>query len=127
MLKYSDEFFSKKFIGETFKSAYLKACKWYASNVIAKDELRNIQVEYEKVYDAQYPTVVIHLYASLIEEQVRINHCAICREAHKSLFLGEETNCAWCKVKGYENRMDQQIGIKKSYYKQILERSNYDE
>lgn len=126
MLRYSDEFYSKKFTGKNTKEAYLKACKWYATNVIAKDELRNVYIEYEK-RDEQSPTIVIHLYASLIEEEVRANHCAICREAHKSLFLGEETNCAWCKVKGYQNRMDEHMTIKKSYYARLLERSDYGE
>lgn len=126
MLRYTDEFYSKKFTGKTIKEAYLKACKWYASNVIAKDELRNVFVEYEK-HDEQSPTVVIHLYASLIEEQVRVDHCAICRETHKSMFLSDNTNCEWCKVKGYQNRMDQHMEIKKSYFARLLERRDYGE
>ena len=126
-LLYTEEFASRKFIAKTMKEAYLKAAKWYASNVLAKDELRSVQVEYEKVPDEQSPTVILHLYCSLIEEEVRANHCTICKEAHKSFFISEETNCAWCKIKGYQNRMDQHIDIKKSYYKQLLERREYGE
>lgn len=124
---YTEEFASRKFTGKTMKDAYLKAVKWYASNVLAKDELRNVQVEYEKVHDEQSPTIILHLYASLVEEEVRAAHCNICRESHKSFFINEETNCAWCKIKGYQNRMDQHIDIKKSYYKQLLERREYGE
>ena len=124
---YTEEFASRKFTGKSMKEAYLKAVKWYASNVMAKDELRNVQVEYEKVHDEQSPTIILHLYVSLIEEEVRAAHCNICRESHKSFFISEETNCAWCKIKGYQNRCDQHIEIKKSYYKQLLERREYGE
>ena len=87
----------------------------------------NNQVEYEKVHDEQSPTIILHLYTSLIEEEVRADHCNICRESHKSFFISEETNCAWCKIKGYQNRCDQHIEVKKSYYKQLLERREYGE
>lgn len=124
---YTEEFASRKFTGKSMKDAYLKAVKWYATNVMAKDELRNVQVEYEKVYDEQSPTIILHLYASLVEEEVRAAHCNICRESHKSFFISENTNCEWCKIKGYQNRCDQHIEIKKSYYKQLLERREYGE
>ena len=124
---YTEEFASRKFTGKSMKDAYLKAVKWYASNVMAKDELRNVQVEYEKVHDEQSPTIILHLYASLVEEEVRAAHCNICRESYKSFFISEETNCAWCKIKGYQNRCDRHIEIKKSYYKQLLERREYGE
>ncbi len=124
---YTEEFASRKFTGKNMKDAYMKANKWYATNVLAKDELRSVQVEYEKVYDEQSPTIILHLYASLIEEEVRTAHCNICRESHKSFFISEETNCAWCKIKAYQNRCDQHIEIKKSYYKQLLERREYGE
>ena len=126
-LLYTEEFASRKFTGKSMKDAYLKAVKWYASNVLAKDELRNVQVEYEKVHDEQSPTIILHLYVSLVEEEVRAAHCNISRESHKSFFISEETNCAWCKNKGYQNRCDQHIEIKKTYYKQILERREYGE
>ena len=40
-IKYSTEFFSISFSGKNMKDAYLKACKWYATNVLSKDELHN--------------------------------------------------------------------------------------
>jgi hypothetical protein len=124
---YTEEFARRKFTGKTMKDAYLKAVKWYASNVMVKDELRNVQAGYEKVHDEQSPTIILHLYASLVEEEVRAAHCNICKESHKSFFISEETNCAWCKIKAYQNRCDKHIEIEKSYYKQILERSEYGE
>ena len=120
MLRYSDEFYSKKFTGKNTKEAYLKACKWYATNVIAKDELRNVYVEYEK-RDEQSPTIVIHLYASLLEGEARAKHCNICKEMHKSFFSNEETNCNSCKLRSYQSRCEQHIKIKTEYCNNVIE------
>ena len=45
---YSQRVAKKVFTGATVKDAYMKAVKWYASNIIAKDDLHEIQVEYKK-------------------------------------------------------------------------------
>ena len=68
---YSQPFGRKVFKGASVKDAYMKACKWYASNVIAKDKLHNVQVEYIK--DAKGITVTIVLYAVLSETDVKNN------------------------------------------------------
>lgn len=125
MLKYSEEFMSKKFNGTNMKDAYMKAVKWYATNVLAKNELQEVTCSYEK--DKQSPIVIIHLYVTMGEEEVRQAHCQICKEAHASFFISEETNCAWCKIKGYQNRCDQRISVKKQYYKDLLNRRMYDD
>lgn len=125
-LLYTEEFSTIKFTGKTMKDAYLRAVKWYSTNVLAKDELHNVQVEYEKVQDEQSPTIILHLYTSLSEEEVRAAHCEICKETHKSFIMSEETNCEWCKLKGYQNRCDRHIEIKKSYYRELLERRKYE-
>ena len=119
-LLYTEEFASKMFVGNTMKDAYLKAVKWYASAVLAKDELRSVYCSYEKVHDAQLPTIVIHLFVSMIEEEVRQAHCSICRETHNSFFMSEETNCEWCKLKAYQKRCDQKMLVKKQRYIEIL-------
>lgn len=118
MIKYSEEFAKKKFSADTMKEAYMKAVKWYATNVLAKDELHNVLVDFEK--DKQYPTVTVHLSACLDEDELRQRHCQICRETHSSFFRTEETNCNWCKVNAYKKRTDEMIAGKVSYYKQLL-------
>lgn len=120
-LLYTQEFLSKKFSGKNMKEAYLKACKWFATNVLSKDELHCIQASYEKIYDEQSPTVVIHLYASLLEGEARAKHCNICKEMHKSFFSNEETNCSSCKLKSYQNRCEQHIKIKTEYCNNVIE------
>ena len=39
---------SKKFNGTNMKDAYMKAVKWYATNVLAKNELQEVTCSYEK-------------------------------------------------------------------------------
>lgn len=118
MLKYTEEFASEKFIGKDVKSAYLKACKWFASNIMANKEFNNVQVKYEKVESEN--AVIVHLYVSVPDSVVSEQHCQICRETHSSFFMSEETNCAWCKVKGYQNRINVAVQDKVSYYKHLL-------
>lgn len=121
MLRFSEELMSKKFIGNNMKDAYMKAVKWYASNVLVKDELlHNICVEYVK--DKQYPTVTIHLYVTLEEEEVRQNHCEICKQFHHSFFINEAENCNSCSVSGYQKRLEQKIKVKRDCYRDILRR-----
>ena len=51
MIKYSEEFAKKDFTSETMKEAYMKAVKWYATNILSNDILKDVQVSYEKVDD----------------------------------------------------------------------------
>lgn len=118
MLKYSEHLMSKKFTGNNMKDAYMKAVKWYSTNVLAKDELRGIQVGFEK--DTQSPTITIHLYVTMEEEEVRQAHCNICKEFHHSFFINEIENCNSCNVIGYVRRLEQRIRIKLEYCKDVL-------
>ena len=117
---YCKEFARKRFSGENMKDAYMKAVKWFATNVLSKDELHNIQVEFEK--DKQYPTVTIHLSAGLDEKEVMDQHCSCCKEMHHSFFINEDTACNRCSVLAYERRMTQKVDIKIGYYKECLRR-----
>lgn len=118
MLKFAEELLTKKFTGDSMKDAYMQAVKWYASNVLAKDELHNIQVEFEK--DKQSPTVTIRLYVTMGEEVVRQEHCNICKEFHHSFFINEAENCNSCSVSGYQKRLDRQLNVKREYYRDLL-------
>ena len=115
---YSQPFGRKVFEGVSIKNAYMKACKWYASNVIAKDKLHNVQVEYIK--DTKANTVTIILYAVLSEADVKEQHCQCCKEMHHSFFINEDTHCDRCSVAGYQRRLEQKLSVKLSYYKELL-------
>lgn len=121
-LFYCKEFARKKFSGETMKDAYMKAVKWFATNVLSKDELHNIQVEFEKMKDEQYPTVTVHLSAGLDEKEAMDQHCRCCKEMHHSFFINEDTACNRCSAVAYERRITQRVDIKIGYYKECLRR-----
>ena len=123
MAKYSEVVYQKSFSAKKMKDAYLKACKWYASNVLSKDELHDIQVEYIKENDKQYPTITARLFTSIEETEIKATHCAICKETHKSFFINENTNCAWCNTDAFERRIREQLNIKRGFVKTKIERS----
>lgn len=117
---YGKEFYKQKFIAATMKDAYLKACKWYATNVLSKNELHDIQVEFEKNQNEQFPSVTIHLFAVLDEEELQEKHCEICREFHHLFFINTQFNCNRCDTKAYQKRAEETLQTKISYYKEKL-------
>lgn len=120
-ITYSKEFFKTKFVADTMKEAYLNACKWYATNVLSKAELQNVQVEFEKTYnEQQFPTIIIHLFAVLNEEELRERHCKICREFHSLFYINTNFNCDKCEANAYQRRTDEMLRVKIDYYKEIL-------
>lgn len=119
-ITYSKEFFKKKFTGNTMKEAYMNACKWYATNVLSKDELHEVQVEFVKESDEQFPTVTIHLFAVLDEIKLRERHCTICRELSKTFFLHTNDNCSRCEANAYQRRTDEMLRVKIEYYKELI-------
>ena len=117
---YSKEFFRKKFQAETMKTAYMNACKWYATNVLSKDELHNVQVEFEKDSKGEFPTVVIRLFAVLKENELRERYCKICRESHSLFYMNQNYNCNRCEAKAYQQRTDDMLRVKLEYYRQLI-------
>lgn len=121
IVTYSKKFFEIKFTSDTMKAAYLRACKWYATNVLSKDELHNVQVEFIKGQDEQqFPTVTICLYAALNEEELRERHCKICRETHGLFYANNNFNCNRCDVNAYQRRADDILRVKTEYYREML-------
>jgi len=120
-ITYSKEFFKMKFTADTMKSAYLKACKWYATNVLSKAELQSVQIEFEKSQNEQQsPTVTIHLFAVLNEEELRERHCKICREFRNLFYINQEIDCNRCDTKAYQARTDDMLRSKIEFYKEII-------
>lgn len=125
MLLYALQFGSKTFHGESTKDAYMKAVKWYATKVISQNKMHGVSVEYIK--SADEPKVTVVLYAMLPENEIRERHCKICKEMHNAFFINEATECSRCTAMGYQKRLDQQIGVKASYYKELLQRATKGE
>lgn len=126
MIKYSEEIAKKDFTSDTMKEAYMKAVKWYATNILSNDILKDVQVSYEKINDSNRPVVRMRLFAVLDESTLRRNHCEICKETHKLFYINEETNCNWCKLKAYQERMKDTIKQKKTAYRETLVKVIYN-
>lgn len=116
--KYCIEIYRLTFKAETRKDAYLKACKWYAKNILSNNELQGIQCEYIK--DEQSPSITICLYATVMEENVYARTCQICKETHNLFFMNDSYNCNRCNINAYRSRITQSIGVKVGYYKKLL-------
>lgn len=117
-LFYSQKIGSKVFRGVSTKEAYMKSIKWYASNIIAKDELHNVQVEFVK--DEKERKVTLLLFAVLPEKEVLEQHCENCKEMHRSFFINEDTHCDRCSTLGYQKRLERHLSVKVGYYKELL-------
>lgn len=122
-LHYSEQFAQRVFNGATTKDAYMKACKWYASNIIARDELHEIQCEFVKGINQ----VTLKLFAVLPEAEVLASHCQCCKEMHHSFFINEDTACNRCSAMAYQRRLKQKIAIKVGYYKSLVSKLGGDE
>lgn len=120
-LRYSEQIAEKTFRGVSHKDAYIKAVKWYASTVIARDQLHNVHVEFVK--DKTEPIVTMKLFAVLDEKEAREEHCACCKEMHHAFFINEATECSRCSVAGYQRRLEKMLRIKVSYYKELLSKT----
>ena len=121
---YSKEFFKKKFTADTMKKAYMSACKWYATAVLSKDELHNVQVEFEKITNEQFPTVTVRLFAVLSEDELRERHCKICKEHYSAFYMNSAAPCNKCEANAYQRRTDEMLRIKLEYYRGLIHKAN---
>lgn len=124
-VKYCQEFFSKIFVGATMKEAYLKACKWYATMVLSKNELKDVLVEYIKNGDDinQLPSVTVKLYAHHSPKEIKGMHCKACSEIHKFYFKND-IHCSNCNLQAYQKRVIESIQIKSSFYSEKINRKD---
>lgn len=121
MISYSKEFYKKSFTAEDMKKAYMKAVKWYATNVLSKAEFKNVQVKFVKEDKGESPTITIHLFAVQDgEKDVMEQHCQCCREAHHNFYMNANPICNQCSAKGFQARLEQRILIKEGWYKELL-------
>lgn len=122
---YSERIGRKTFKGSTTKEAYMKAVKWYATNIISNDLFQHVQVEYEKAEDK--PEIIMSLYAVMSEKEIIEQHCNICREMHHHFFISEQTDCNRCNAAGFQKRLEQKMSVKTTYYRELLSKIRKEE
>ena len=114
---YGQQLAQKVFRGKDRKDAYLKAVKWYASNILASDKFHEIMVEYTKLPDGG---ITMTMWSTMSQQEIMDNHCQCCREMHHSFFINEDTHCDRCSAISFQKRLEWKMGIKLGYYKELL-------
>lgn len=123
-MKYIQQFYQREFKAKDSKEAYLKACKFVASNVISsnsKVEASKVTWSVEKVKDAGLPTFLLTLNYVFDDTVFMETTCKACKEFHKSFFINENFNCSRCNKVGYEKNIQQKLMIGTEYFRKLLE------
>ena len=89
------------------KEAYLEACKWVASNVIALNNSKNLGYKIEKhETKGNLKAVKLTVYVQIEEQEVYDKNCNVCRECSNLFYLKENKNlCDGCKINPYRERL----------------------
>lgn len=123
---YIEKFYERDFKAESSKDAYLKACKFVASNVISKgSKVEVTKVTWDVVHvensEGDLPTFRLTLYYKFDDTQFMQQSCDACKQFHKSFFINENYNCSRCNKIGYENNIKQKLMIGSEYIKKMLD------
>lgn len=107
-----EKVFQKDFINTTTKGAYLDACKWVSTKVIAVNNSQHIVHKIEKVEtdDKFEKKVRLTLYAVTDEEEINEQNCAVCRETNNLFYMKQDKHmCCSCRVNPYRERMKNKL------------------
>ena len=113
----------QSFKGESSKEAYLRACKWVATNIVSKEvELSDVFWRIEKAPEvpSELPTVDLILFTTINESEDNKRFCDICKEFHKSFFINENFNCDRCNKESYRSRIRKRLESKSTFKKERL-------
>ena len=118
-------FYEREFKAKKSKDAYLKACKFVASNIISassKVEVSKVTWDVVRVSnDDDLPTFRLTLYYKFDDTQFMKQTCEACKEFHQSFFINENYNCNRCNKVGYEKNVDQKLMIGSEYLRKQLD------
>lgn len=122
---YIHKFYEKKFRAEDSKKAYLKACKFVASNIISegsKVEASKVTWDVTRVEDeGDLPTFMLTLYYKFDDTEFMKSTCETCKQFHRSFFINEDFNCSRCSKVGYEKNVSQKLSIGSDYLRKMLD------
>ena len=124
-MMYIQKFYEQRFRADTSKEAYLRACKFVASNVISGSS----KVEADKVTwdvvrvesESGLPTFLLTLYCKFDDTEFMKMSCEACKQFHKSFFVNQDYNCSRCNKIGYEKNIQQKLLIVSEQFKKILD------
>ena len=124
-MEYVKKFYEREFKAESSKAAYLKACRFVASNVISKGskvEVSKVTWNVVKVEaEGNLPTFRLTLYYKFDDTEFMKQSCEACKQFHKSFFINENFNCNRCNKVGYEKNIEQKLTIGTEYFKKQID------
>lgn len=126
-MKVAVPFFTKVFVAETNTKAYQKACKWVAKNVMSNNEsstkdLKETFWNVDKEKEGEYK---LTLFCMLDFKEKEVKFCEICKTYHKRFYYNEDRDCSRCNLKAFKKRIEENLDIKKSYRKELVNRKLY--
>lgn len=94
----------KEFSGKNAKDAYLKACKWISSNILAANNSEHICYRIYKAPKVATVRVVVYLYTD--ETEIHERQCDICREMSRNFYMqNNKYKCENCTLPPYRRRI----------------------
>lgn len=123
---YIEKFYEREFKAKDSKEAYLKACKFVASNIVSKDskvEVTKVVWDVVRIEDKEenLPTFRLTLYFKFDDTEFMQQTCNACKQFHKSFFINENYNCSRCNKVGYESNIKNKLSIGASYFIKLLD------
>ena len=118
-MKHVTKFYSKKFSGGSTKEAYLKACKWVATNILADDEISK-DVTWSITKSKDLPTVELELFGMVNDTEHVNQFCKVCKEFHCSFYINQQQNCNNCNMMAYRSQAEEKGRLKKNYKRKLL-------
>ena len=118
----SEKIMEETFVGRTTKDAYLNACKWISTNIIAKNNSKNITYKIEKVKTEDLRTKVkVTVYVTIDEGEIQERHCNICEETNSLFYMSKQKHrCESCNMIPYRKRMIEKLSLIKESVKGII-------
>lgn len=118
-MEHSTKFYSKTFSGSSMKEAYLKACKWVATNILADDEISK-DVMWKITKSKDLPTVVLDLYGTVNDAEHVKQFCSSCKQFHTLFYINQQQNCNNCNMMAYRSQAEEKGRLKKNYKRKLL-------
>lgn len=117
-----EKIFEKTFVANKLKEAYLNACKWVSSNIIAINNFKNVTIKYEKETKKAVNRIKVTGYVMCDEKEILERTCNICKECSSLFYLTENKNkCSSCAIEPYRKREQEKLkNIKEGLKGKIL-------
>ena len=124
-MRISEKCYSRDFVNENPKQAYLDACEWVAKTILnknAKLDVKNLLWNISRVESSKTPTFRIEIHVSYDENDISNKTCELCQSVHSSFFINENYNCSRCNKEAYRKRLVQKTTTGCEFFKEKISR-----